>query len=42
MIVTACPLSMYNLENCAGADALPVRYVTELLCEALGAKEERA
>lgn len=38
-IVTACPLCLYNLTNNAGAYAMPVRYMTELLAEALGAKE---
>ena len=38
MLVTACPLCMYNLtEN--GKNAIPVKYFTELLAEALGVKE---
>ena len=39
MLITACPLCMYNL-NASGDDALPVYYFTELLAEALGVKEE--
>ena len=39
MLVTACPLCMYNLKENA-ADGLPVAYFTELLAEALGVKEE--
>jgi heterodisulfide reductase subunit B len=35
MMVTACPLCMYNLKN----DKVPVYYFTELLAEALGVKE---
>ena len=39
MLITACPLCMYNLKkNTAGN--LPVYYFTELLAEALGVKEE--
>ena len=38
MIVTACPLCMYNLKK-SGCD-LPVVYLTELLAEALGVKED--
>lgn len=37
MIITACPLCMYNLRENA-AEALPVHYFTELLAEALGVK----
>ncbi len=37
MIVTACPLCMYNLRKC-GTD-MPIVYITELLAEALGVKE---
>ncbi len=38
MLVTACPLCMYNLtEN--GKKAMEVKYFTELLAEALGVKE---
>ena len=38
MLVTACPLCMYNLtEN--GKNAIPVKYFTELLAEALGVKD---
>lgn len=39
MLITACPLCMYNLKENA-ADGLPVAYFTELLAEALGVKEE--
>ena len=42
MIVTACPLCMYNLTANAPADAVPVKYFTELLAEALGVKEVQA
>ena len=41
MLITACPLCLYNL-NKSTADALPVYYFTELLAEALGVKEEVA
>ncbi len=39
MLITACPLCLYNLNKSAGA-SLPVVYFTELLAEALGVKEE--
>jgi len=39
MLITACPLCMYNL-NATEGDKLPVKYFTELLAEALGVKEE--
>ena len=39
MLITACPLCMYNL-NKSTANDLPVYYFTELLAEALGVKEE--
>ena len=39
MLITACPLCMYNLNKSAAGD-LPVYYFTELLAEALGVKEE--
>lgn len=39
MIITACPLCMYNLKKNSGSE-LPVYYFTELLAEALGIKEE--
>ena len=39
MVVTACPLCMYNLTKNSGC-TLPVVYLTELLAEALGLKEE--
>ncbi|MBQ8184174.1 MAG: CoB--CoM heterodisulfide reductase iron-sulfur subunit B family protein [Lachnospiraceae bacterium] len=38
MLITACPLCMYNLKQ-NGNDSLPVYYFTELLAEALGVKE---
>ena len=37
-LITACPLCLYNLKHNAGEDALPIRYMTELLAEALGLK----
>ena len=40
MIITACPLCMYNLDANATKNVLPVKYFTELLAEALGVKEE--
>lgn len=39
-LITACPLCLYNLQTNGGA--LPVRYFTELLAEALGVKEGTA
>ena len=39
MLITACPLCMYNLKK-NGTGDLPVYYFTELLAEALGVKEE--
>lgn len=41
MLITACPLCMYNLQENAH-DGLPVHYFTELLAEALGVKEAEA
>ena len=41
MLITACPLCMYNLKK-NGTGDLPVYYFTELLAEALGVKEEVA
>ena len=41
MLITACPLCLYNLKK-NGNDKLPVVYFTELLAEALGVKEEVA
>lgn len=38
MIITACPLCLYNLKKNSGSE-LPVYYFTELLAEALGVKE---
>lgn len=40
MIITACPLCMYNLDANATENSLPVKYFTELLAIALGVKEE--
>ncbi len=39
MLMTACPLCMYNLRT-NGTGELPVCYFTELLAQALGVKEE--
>lgn len=39
MLITACPLCMYNLAHNA-TNGLPVSYFTELLAEALGVKED--
>ena len=39
MLITACPLCMYNLKHNAN-NGLPVFYFTELLAEALGLKED--
>lgn len=41
MLITACPLCLYNL-NKSTANGMPVYYFTELLAEALGVKEEVA
>lgn len=41
MLITACPLCMYNLNKSTDSE-LPVVYFTELLAEALGVKEEVA
>jgi len=35
-LITACPLCMYNLKTHAPAETIPVKYMTELLAEALG------
>lgn len=40
MIVTACPLCMYNLDANATRHVLPVKYFTELLAQALDVKGE--
>lgn len=37
MVITACPLCLYNLKKNGGSD-LPIVYFTELLAEALGVK----
>lgn len=42
LIITACPLCMYNLDANASERRLPVKYFTELLAQALGVKEEDA
>ena len=40
LLVTACPLCLYNLTKTTPADQnLPVLYFTELLAEALGVKD---
>lgn len=39
MLITACPLCLYNLKK-NGNQTLPIYYFTELLAEALGVKEE--
>ena len=39
MLITACPLCMYNLTHNA-TEGLPTYYFTELLAEALGLKED--
>ena len=39
MMITACPLCLYNLKKNSGSD-MPVYYFTELLAEALGLKED--
>lgn len=39
MVITACPLCMYNLRKNSGSQ-LPVVYLTEILAEALGLKED--
>ncbi len=39
MVITACPLCLYNLKKNSGSE-LPVYYFTELLAEALGVKED--
>lgn len=39
MIITACPLCLYNLRKNSGSE-LPVYYFTELLAQALGLKED--
>ncbi len=38
MLITACPLCMYNLDINSTEQKLPVYYFTELLAEALGVK----
>ncbi len=39
MVITACPLCLYNLKKNSDSE-LPVYYFTELLAEALGLKED--
>ena len=39
MLITACPLCMYNLNKSEAPSKLPVYYFTELLAEALGVKD---
>lgn len=38
MVITACPLCLYNLDKNATDYDVPVKYFTELLAEALGVK----
>ncbi len=38
MVITACPLCLYNLDKNATDHDVPVKYFTELLAEALGVK----
>ncbi len=40
LLITACPLCLYNLNKSNAENKLPVVYFTELLAEALGLKEE--
>ncbi len=40
MIITACPLCMYNLDANASENKLPVKYFTELLAQALTKEDE--
>ena len=40
MVITACPLCMYNLDHNAGETKLPVKYFTELLWQALEPAEK--
>ena len=40
MVITACPLCMYNLNRNGTEHDIPVYYFTELLAEALGVKED--
>ena len=40
MVITACPLCMYNLVHNAGKEKLPVKYFTELLWQAMEAAEK--
>ncbi|MBQ3105115.1 MAG: CoB--CoM heterodisulfide reductase iron-sulfur subunit B family protein [Lachnospiraceae bacterium] len=39
-LITACPLCLYNLKHSGSGKKLTVSYITELLAEALGVKEE--
>ncbi len=39
-LITACPLCLYNLNKSKSEKCLSVSYITELLAEALGVKEE--
>ena len=38
LIITACPLCLYNLKNNSSGTNVPVKYFTEILAEALGVK----
>jgi heterodisulfide reductase subunit B len=39
LLVTACPLCLYNLKKNTDGHELPVVYFTELLAQALGVKK---
>ena len=39
MVITACPLCLYNLNKNGTEHDLPILYFTELLAEALGVKD---
>ena len=41
MVITACPLCLYNLAHNATETRLPVKYFTELLYQALGLEETK-
>ncbi|MBP3301079.1 MAG: CoB--CoM heterodisulfide reductase iron-sulfur subunit B family protein [Clostridia bacterium] len=40
LMITACPLCLYNLDANVPEGSVPVQYFTEILAEALGVKEE--
>ena len=39
-LITACPLCFYNLKKYTDGTGVEVRYLTDVLAEALGVKEE--